>query len=361
MTNAGYETQEWEFKIAGSVDIQLAWDQLAKQRALNAVSDIDRSLLRTMISELGTNSVKYAGRGVLRVALSRGSLGSEFDVWAEDNGPGIEDLQKAMQDNVSSSGTLGLGLPGVKRMSDDFWIRSDKRGTLVFARKHLNRSDQGLNTVENSGRRGVSTNPTVDIKCMHDSHIKLCSGLRSYYGNPFNGDAVFCDRDNERVLFALIDGSGHGKTAADAAQTARRTLYENAPSAIPQILTELNKALIGTVGAAVGIFELNLKTRSGNFSGVGNIRASRISGASWQGVSRDGVLGHRLPTPRVYSFEFKVGDRFLMCSDGFPDYDSRKYAKNNNHQDLRNILQGLFEHCGKLYDDNGLLLVEVAA
>jgi serine/threonine protein phosphatase PrpC len=172
---------------------------------------------------------------------------------------------------------------------------------------------------------------------------------------------VFCERDNDRFLFALIDGSGHGKTAADAAQTATKVLAENSHCGIPDILALMDKALVGTVGAAVGIFELNVKTRAGNFSGIGNIRASRVSGIPWQGVSRDGILGHRLPTPREHHFKFEVGDRFLMCSDGFPDYDSRKYAQKNSHQDLNKVLHGLFEHCGKLYDDNGILLVEVAA
>jgi len=361
MSNAGYQTEEWEFKIASSVDIQLAWGQLAQQRALDRISDIDRSLLRTMISELGTNIVKYANRGVIRVAFSHGALGSDFDVWAEDKGPGIKDLEKAMQDNVSSSGTLGLGLPGVKRMSDNFWIRSDTRGTLVFARKHLDRADPRLNPFNERVQPSVTVNPSIDIKCKHDSHLKMCSGLRSYYGSSYNGDAVFCERDNDRFLFALIDGSGHGKTAADAAQTATKVLAENVHCGIPDLLALMDKALIGTVGAAVGIFELNVKTRAGNFSGIGNIRASRVSGIPWQGVSRDGILGHRLPTPREHHFEFEVGDRFLMCSDGFPDYDSRKYAQKNSHQDLNNVLHGLFEHCGKLYDDNGILLVEVAA
>jgi anti-sigma regulatory factor (Ser/Thr protein kinase)/serine/threonine protein phosphatase PrpC len=361
MTQAGYKTQEWEFKIAGSVDIQLAWDQLTQQRALNTISDIDRSLLRTMISELGTNIVKYAGRGVIRVALSHGSLGSDFDVWAEDKGPGIKDLDKAMQDNVSSSGTLGLGLPGVKRMSDNFWIRSDKRGTLVFARKHLSRGDQRLSLFDDRVPSNVSANPGIEIQCKQDSHLRLCSGLRSYYGSPYNGDAVFCERDDDRYVIALIDGSGHGKTAAEAADRASKTLAEHAFRDIPQILSALDEALAGTVGAAVGIFELNIKTRSGNYSGIGNIRASRVSGTSWHGLSRDGILGHRLPTPREHHFQFNVGDRFLMCSDGFPDYDSRKYAQKNSHQDLPDVLQGLFEQCGKLYDDNGALLVEVAA
>jgi anti-sigma regulatory factor (Ser/Thr protein kinase) len=361
MSNAGYKTQEWKFKIAGPVDIQLAWDQLAQQRELNAISDIDRSLLRTMISELGTNIVKYAGRGVIRVALSHGSLGSDFDVWAEDKGPGIKDLDKAMQDNVSSSGTLGLGLPGVKRMSDNFWVRSDERGTLVFARKHLNRNDQRLSPLSGRVQARASVNAIVHTTCKQDADVKMCSGLRSYYGSPYNGDSVFCERDNDRFVFALIDGSGHGKTAAEAAGIASQTLAENAYSKIPQILSALDTALVGTVGAAVGIFELNLKTRKGNFSGIGNIRASRIKGNPWQGLSRDGILGHRLPTPREHPFEVSAGDRFLMCSDGFPDYDSRKYAQKNNHLDLPEVLRGLFEHCGKLYDDNGVLLVEVAA
>jgi serine/threonine-protein kinase RsbT len=55
-----------------------------------------------------------------------------------DRGPGIEDIEQALQDQYSSSGTLGLGLPGVKRMMDEFEINTEVgRGTTVVIRQWL--------------------------------------------------------------------------------------------------------------------------------------------------------------------------------------------------------------------------------
>ena len=101
---------------------------------------IDRGrgqMVATAVSELARNIVKYATRGdvILRPCAGQ-SDGVEIVV--EDEGPGIDDLERAMQDHFSSSGTLGLGLPGVKRMMDEFTIESQRgRGTRVTIRKWL--------------------------------------------------------------------------------------------------------------------------------------------------------------------------------------------------------------------------------
>jgi serine/threonine-protein kinase RsbT len=61
-----------------------------------------------------------------------------MEVIVRDRGPGIEDIQKAMADHYSSGGTLGLGLPGVKRMMDEFELTSEPgKGTTVTIRKWL--------------------------------------------------------------------------------------------------------------------------------------------------------------------------------------------------------------------------------
>ena len=61
-----------------------------------------------------------------------------MEIEARDRGPGIADLDRARQDHFSSAGTLGLGLPGVKRMMDDFDLASETgEGTRVTARKWL--------------------------------------------------------------------------------------------------------------------------------------------------------------------------------------------------------------------------------
>jgi serine/threonine-protein kinase RsbT len=97
----------------------------------------DLVMIATSISELARNIVLYAKRGeiVLGVAIDdRGKRG--IVVVARDDGPGIRDVKQAMQSGYSTSGSLGLGLPGVRRLMDDFKIVSEAgKGTIVTARK----------------------------------------------------------------------------------------------------------------------------------------------------------------------------------------------------------------------------------
>ena len=92
--------------------------------------------LATATSELATNVVKYAGSGWVTLrSVERDRSGVEIVV--EDRGPGIADIAEAMRDHVSTGGTLGLGLPGTKRLVDEFEIRSEKgAGTWVRIAKY---------------------------------------------------------------------------------------------------------------------------------------------------------------------------------------------------------------------------------
>lgn len=82
------------------------------------------SALATAVSELTTNVIKYArhGKVTLRAVKRRDQPGIEVVV--EDRGPGIADVENAMKDHVSTGGTLGLGLPGTKRLVDEFELDS---------------------------------------------------------------------------------------------------------------------------------------------------------------------------------------------------------------------------------------------
>jgi serine/threonine-protein kinase RsbT len=91
-----------------------------------------QTLIATAISELARNILKYARRGeiVLRPASRNGALG--ITVVAADEGPGIADLAQAMTDGFSTGQGLGLGLPGTKRLMDDFDLISEVgKGTVV--------------------------------------------------------------------------------------------------------------------------------------------------------------------------------------------------------------------------------------
>ena len=95
-------------------------------------------MIATAVSELARNILKYAGSGQLRLQGVEGQGRRGIEIEVSDHGPGIENLDAAMSDHFSSSGTLGLGLPGVKRLMDEFSLESSPgEGTRVKARKWL--------------------------------------------------------------------------------------------------------------------------------------------------------------------------------------------------------------------------------
>lgn len=99
----------------------------------------ERIVLATI--ELATNLLRYAGGGTLRIAwLDDPERGRGLEVESVDVGPGIEDIERAMADRFSTGGGLGGGLPGVRRLMDEFGIESSPQGTKVVARKWLNPS-----------------------------------------------------------------------------------------------------------------------------------------------------------------------------------------------------------------------------
>ena len=95
-------------------------------------------MIATAVSELARNILKYAGSGECCLRQVQGADGRGIEVEVSDHGPGIPDVDAAMRDHVSTGGTLGLGLPGVKRMMDEFDLRSAPgEGTTVTVRKWL--------------------------------------------------------------------------------------------------------------------------------------------------------------------------------------------------------------------------------
>jgi serine/threonine-protein kinase RsbT len=96
----------------------------------------DLALIATAISELARNILTYAGEGEIEVAVEDAEGRRGLLIVARDHGPGIPDIGLALQDGYSTSRSLGIGLPGVRRLMDDFEITSELgSGTVVRAAK----------------------------------------------------------------------------------------------------------------------------------------------------------------------------------------------------------------------------------
>jgi serine/threonine-protein kinase RsbT len=116
--------REKRLRIIRSSDIHvvvMAVQEMAKQIGMNTGAS---AALSMAVSELSTNIIKYAKSGIVTTRAVRNRDQPGIEVLVQNHGPGIEDIELAMIDNVSTSGTLGLGLPGAKRLVDEFEISS---------------------------------------------------------------------------------------------------------------------------------------------------------------------------------------------------------------------------------------------
>ena len=128
--------RETSIPVRSDADIVSARRQGRELAAALGFGPTDLTLIATAISELTRNIILYAKRGqiILKRIERDGRLG--ILVVARDEGPGIPNVAQALQSGFSTSGGLGLGLPGVKRLTDEFDIVSEVgRGTTVTARK----------------------------------------------------------------------------------------------------------------------------------------------------------------------------------------------------------------------------------
>jgi serine/threonine-protein kinase RsbT len=98
--------------------------------------EADRALIAAIVAELGRNILLYASPGEIGISVVEADRRIGLRIAARDTGPGIADIGRAMRDGYSSAGRLGIGLPGVRRLADDFEIASALgRGTAVIVRK----------------------------------------------------------------------------------------------------------------------------------------------------------------------------------------------------------------------------------
>jgi serine/threonine-protein kinase RsbT len=111
------------------VTARQAGHQLARRLGFSLT---DVTMIATAISEIARNITSYAGRGAIKVAVADREGRKALVVRAEDGGPGIADIDRALEDGYSTGRGLGLGLPGARRLMDRLVVESTPgRGTVV--------------------------------------------------------------------------------------------------------------------------------------------------------------------------------------------------------------------------------------
>ncbi|SFF01134.1 serine/threonine-protein kinase RsbT [Bacillus sp. OV194] len=115
------------------VDARQHGKRLSKKLKFSTINQIR---ITTAVSELARNIYLYAGKGKITFESLFKQQKSGIKIIASDQGPGIKEVRKVLEDGYSTSGGLGMGLPGVKRLMDEFIIDSHHgAGTAITAVK----------------------------------------------------------------------------------------------------------------------------------------------------------------------------------------------------------------------------------
>jgi serine/threonine-protein kinase RsbT len=131
-------TDEICVAIEREIDIVTARQQGRALAAATGFSTTDQTMIALAISEIARNIISYAQRGKVTLYPLDSGGRRGVQIVARDDGPGIPDIQLAMRDGYSTARSLGVGLPGAKRVMDDFeLVSAPGQGTTVTMTKWL--------------------------------------------------------------------------------------------------------------------------------------------------------------------------------------------------------------------------------
>ncbi len=291
-------------------------------------------LAAVIASELASNLDKHADDGTIHIQPLL--LGTGVEITSCDRGPGMADLRRCLTDGHTTTGTLGVGLGAVRRMSTEFLITTTP----------------GVGTLATASLRAPGEPDQPDVETGY--------GVLPADTEQHSGDAVAVHHDEDVTTLLLVDGLGHGEPAAEAALTATDVFHHDPTRPVRDAVEALHRGIRHTRGAAAAVVRVERDRLS--FCGVGNITTVVLSGARDRHLlSRPGVVGLRVDRPTVQEIDLPAGGTVVLHSDGITNHwlldapghtaqpppllTARLLRDHRNHHDDAAVLAARFGTC----------------
>jgi anti-sigma regulatory factor (Ser/Thr protein kinase) len=256
--------------------------------------DVKRGEVEIIVTELARNIVVHGSGGHLLLAAWKEGSQKRMDIIAIDKGPGVANVSAALEDGFSTAGTAGTGLGAVSRLASTFEIFTrTKLGTAVLARVSVGAKQQSPLAMG-----GLSVPMPNETSC---------------------GDAFATAHSSSRSVCMLVDGSGHGPQAAEAAAEALSVFEKYHSDSPAEIMDRLHSALKGTRGAAAAVAEIQHHSDTVVYCGIGNIAGLVVQAdtdLTRNMLSQNGVVGHQVEQLTEFTYPWFSDSAMILHSDG---------------------------------------------
>lgn len=252
--------------------------------------------LDLVVAEMTSNLFKYGDDGEILMGIFPNGGSPYIELISIDNGPGMANPARMMQDGVSTSNTLGHGFGSMKRLSDAFDLYSQPGwGTIVLSRLY---------------------NDPKEAKRKHKVVIRPVVVAKP--GETSSGDGLSYKLTDKYVKIMLADGLGHGPEANKAVNEAAAA-FKVCPDYSPtETLRFIHNAIKRTRGAVINIAAFDFKSGLWSTTGIGNISLRMTGPSAFRNhMSYNGIVGHNIPNSmNDQQYPGDLYNQVILCSDG---------------------------------------------
>ncbi len=301
-------------------------------------NETEAAKIGIVLTEIASNLVKHAGGGELLLRPLQADNVQGLEIMALDRGPGMQDINRCLEDGYSTAGSSGIGLGAVNRLSTQLEIYSkDGKGTVLVSTLWAAQPLAQYSLLMNIG-----------IVCRPIKEEKEC------------GDAWILRTHAHGVKILVADGLGHGPLAARASQAAIATFEDHIELPSAKILEIMHKTLLSTRGAAVVIADIDVNKEELHFVGIGNISSSIVTGLKSKGLtSYNGTVGHQMRKIQELLYPCPENALTIIHSDGLSERWKLEDYPGLNYRHPSLIAGVLYRDFQRTRDDATILALRV--
>lgn len=334
--------QHYRFTIPERSYASLTKKDITRLAESFALSEAAVGRVNIIVSEMLTNLEKHTTNGGELLVKAIGKPIRGIEIICMDNGPGMTDPDRMLEDGVSTYGSSGQGLGAIKRQADVFDMYSKPQiGTVILAQVF-------------KSSKYIQADPVFDI-----GNVMVPKPKEVDCGDGF----AVINHDQGAYLLAL-DGLGHGTNAQEASQLAVKTFCDSPTPDPVRALRDIHVSIRRTRGAVGFAASLDSRLNRLTYCGIGNIAGKLFSTDYSQGtlqykniISYNGILGHNVPGSfNNQTLEWNRNKLLVVHSDGLKArWDLNRYP--NLHKHLSTTIAAVLYKDHSRQTDDTLVLV----